>query len=414
MKIGEFAKKYGINPSAVRYYIDKALLSPKRENGQYSFDQTCVEQMDRIMRYKKCKFSLEEIEILSYYEGATNLKDKAVIREILQMFHEKAASIQREMESMEEVLQYLRQEIGHYQRLEESAQSQKQLAYVPLETLGLLHCPSCHGPLSLKAADLESRGVVRGELVCACGYRAVISDGMLLCEGALENTPFKAFENVDTVLAITDEFSTAYRTLIEKSHLWMYQQIVAGRRSIHTALAGPFSYNFLLKYMKTLPPDVLYVVVDISVRKLEKLKEYFSDFGKNILYIAGDIDKLPLKQESVDLYIDDFSGCNYIFTYNRELLGIVTPLMKRHGILLGHFVDYSRAPKSLENFRKDHEGFQPELMRLKKLYRDFSDAGIKLLEENNFGFPEGNQQDFVRNVSGEKVALIGYCGEKQT
>lgn len=412
MKIGEFAKKYGINPSAVRYYIDKALLSPKRENGQYSFDQSCVEQMDRIMRYKKCKFSLEEIEILSYYEGATNLKDKAVLREILQMYHEKAASIQREMESMEEVLQYLRQEIDLYQRLAESAQTRKQLAHVPLEALGLLRCPVCQGPLSLKAADLESRGVIRGELVCACGYHAAISDGVLVCEGALENTPFRAFENVDSVLAITDEFSTGYRTLIDKSHLWMYQQLVARHRPGAVVLAGPFSYNFLLKYMKTLPEDALYVLVDISVRKLEKLKEYFSDFGKRILYIAGSIDRLPLKRECVDLYIDDYSGNNYIFTYNRELFSTLAPLMKRHGVLVGHFVDYSRAPKSLENFRKDHEGFRPELMKLKKLYRDFSDAGIRLLEENHFGCPEGNQQDFVRNVCGEKIFLIGYCGEK--
>ena len=59
MKIGAFAKKYGINPSAVRFYIDKALLTPKRENGQYVFDETNSEQMKKILKYKSYRFTLE-------------------------------------------------------------------------------------------------------------------------------------------------------------------------------------------------------------------------------------------------------------------------------------------------------------------------------------------------------------------
>lgn len=105
-----------MNPSAVRYYIEKALLSPKRENGQYSFDQSCMEQMDRIMRYKKCRFSLEEIEVLSYFEGTTNLKDEAILQEFLQMYYEKAASIKQKIKELDAILQYIQQDIEHYQK----------------------------------------------------------------------------------------------------------------------------------------------------------------------------------------------------------------------------------------------------------------------------------------------------------
>ena len=412
MKIGEFAKKYHMNPSAVRYYIEKALLSPKRENGQYSFDQACVEQMDRIMRYKKCKFSLEEIEILSNYERATNLKDKAVIREILQMHHEKAAFVEQEIRELEEVLQYLRQEIEHYQKKAESIQRQEPLAYVPLEALELLHCPLCKKRLALKEADIESQGISKGKLVCSCGYHAAILDGMVLCKGAAKESPLRAFENVESVLAITDDFSPAFRNLIDKAHLWMYQQIVANDKGFHTIMAGPFSHNFLLKYIRILPENPLYFIVDVSVRKLEKLKEYFADTGRKIIYIAGKIDQIPIKESCIDLYIDDFSSNNCIFTYNQNTPSLVGPLIHPTGTLVGQIVDYSHAPQSLENFKKDHDEFNPELMKLKKIYRDFANAEIKVVEENNFGFLQGNQQDFVRHVSGEKISLITYCAKK--
>lgn len=64
MKIGDFAAKYGLNITAVRYYVDKALLTPERKNNQYIFNKTCMEDMEKILKYKSFNFSLEEIELL--------------------------------------------------------------------------------------------------------------------------------------------------------------------------------------------------------------------------------------------------------------------------------------------------------------------------------------------------------------
>ena len=83
MKTGAFAKKYGLKPSAVRFYIDKALLTPKLENGQYIFDHTCMDQMEKIIKYKNLKFTLEEIEIMLNYEHSGAVKDRAVVNTIL-------------------------------------------------------------------------------------------------------------------------------------------------------------------------------------------------------------------------------------------------------------------------------------------------------------------------------------------
>ena len=128
--------------------------------------------------------------------------------------------------------------------------------------------------------------------------------------------------------------------------------------------------------------------------------------------MAGKLEQIPIKKESIDVYIDDFSITNHIFTYNQNPIEVIGTLIKPYGLLLGVRSDYTHAPQSLENFKKDHDGFNPELMKRKKIYRDFAKAGFKIVEENNFGFPQGNQQDFLRNVSGEKVSVIACCAEK--
>lgn len=412
MKIGQFAKKYGINASAVRYYIDKTLITPKKENGQYIFDDMCIEQMDRIMRYKEYKFSLEEIELLSYYESTTNLKDKAVIDEIVQILHNKDDILRDEIKQLEDIRENLKGEISAYRTKAEDAESGRHLC-IPIEALEILYCPVCGSKLALRDADIEAEGISRGMLVCSCGYNAQVASGMIFCLGSSDETPFRAFENIDTVLAITDDFSPVYRNLIEKAHLWMYQQIMAKAKTFRYALAGPFSHNFMLKHMKSMPDDMVYIITDVSVKKLEKMRKYCSETDRKMIFIAGSADKLPVKKGSIDLYMDDFCGTNYTFTYNKDLFGSIGPLIKAGGMVTGQFIDYSAAPKSLENFRLDHEDFDPGMMKIQRIYSAFAAAGIRIDEKNNCGVTTGGRQHFARHVRGEQVSVISYCGIKE-
>lgn len=68
------------------------------------------------MQYKKYDFTLEEIEVLSYYEGASNLKDKDVIKKIIQILNQKIHQIEANMEEMENVLSYLHREVEEYKK----------------------------------------------------------------------------------------------------------------------------------------------------------------------------------------------------------------------------------------------------------------------------------------------------------
>ena len=99
------------------------------------------------------------------------------------------------------------------------------------------------------------------------------------------------------------------------------------------------------------------VIVDPSLNKIKRMKDYLSGFGKNILFIAGEISTVPLRKSSIDLYIDDFSFDNCVVTYNMNLFEVIVPFIKDGGKVIGHIVDYSRAPKSLKNIRTDHPDF---------------------------------------------------------
>lgn len=411
MRIGEFAKKFGINASAVRFYIDKAIITPKRVNGLYVFDETCVAQMNKIMRYKKCRFSLEEIEVLCYYERTTKLKDEAVNKEYLQIFHDKESQIRAEIKEREEVIRILEEEIKDYRKKADASNTDEYMN-IPVEALNILYCPLCGKKLPLRNADIGERGIVKGDLRCDCGYSTAVSEGMIVCEGSAEETPFKAFENIDSILAITDDFSPAYRNLIDKAHLWMYQSVAADKKPLKYVMIGPFSHNFMLKHIEELPEDPLYIIIDVSIKKIKKLQNYFAGTEKKILFVAGQMEELPIMKGSIDLYVDDFSSSNYTFTYSRNLFESISSLMKTDGMIVGLFIDYSLAPKSLENFKKDQENFNPELMKTSKVYETFRKAGLKIVEENNCGSTNGNRKDFTRNVIGEQVSVIAYYAKK--
>ena len=49
MRIGAFAEKYNMNVSAVRYYVERGLLTPQRRNNQYVFDDDCMKDMEKIL-----------------------------------------------------------------------------------------------------------------------------------------------------------------------------------------------------------------------------------------------------------------------------------------------------------------------------------------------------------------------------
>ena len=96
MKIGDFAKKYGLNITTVRYYVERALLTPERKNNQYVFTPSCMEDMEKILKYKSFRFSLEEIELLFFLEKTTKFRDETVLGIFSRLLKQKQAELEKE------------------------------------------------------------------------------------------------------------------------------------------------------------------------------------------------------------------------------------------------------------------------------------------------------------------------------
>ncbi len=393
MKIGEFARKYGINASAVRYYIDKSLITPRKENGQFVFDKTCMEQMERILEYKKYRFSLEDIDLLSYYEGAAGFRDKGVLGRIIEIFKRKEEDVQKEIDDLTEIQEGLNDKISRYEEMAEMSEEEVQ-RFLPIEVLDILFCPVCQRRLKLKSADIEGRGISKGVLGCSCGYHAAIANGMVLCEGRTEDSPLKIIDNVNAVEAVADDYSPALRALIEKAQLWVYQKITAKGKKFRYAMAGPLFHNFIPKYLRAMSEETLYIVTDVSTKKLEKTQKYLDDSQRKILYIAGEIEHIPIKKESIELYIDDFSGSNYSMISKDDVYKKIGPLMKPKATVVGQY-------------------FEAERTKLKKAAGAFNGAGIKLREEMICGATSENTPHFTENVNGEKISVIAYSAVKE-
>lgn len=64
MRIGVFARKFGVPPSTIRYYVQLGLIIPDIQNNQHLFHEKCLRDMEQVMEHKRMRFSLEEIHEL--------------------------------------------------------------------------------------------------------------------------------------------------------------------------------------------------------------------------------------------------------------------------------------------------------------------------------------------------------------
>lgn len=72
MRIGELARRTGVNPKTIRFYEEIGLLSPPQRTGSgyRTYGEEQVRQMEFILRAKRLGLSLEEIrDIIRIREG---------------------------------------------------------------------------------------------------------------------------------------------------------------------------------------------------------------------------------------------------------------------------------------------------------------------------------------------------------
>lgn len=405
MKIGDFARKYGLNITTVRYYVERALLTPERKNNQYIFNKSCMEDMEKILKYKRLRFSLEEIELLFFLEKTSKFRDDIILEIFSDLLNKKKRELEEDVKEISSIVKCLEDEIKNFSFI--SCAKDNSPNGIPFTFIPYLYCPVCQTPLSLESVNISNNKISSGKLLCQCGYESKIENGVILCSGYTESTPFKAFENIESVLSITEDYGNEYISLMDKTYMWMYHQIPEIKEPQYI-MAGPFTVNFLLRYCEKFSRNTIFIIIDPSLKRIKKLQDYMKDFDLQTVFIAGDLRKIPLKEECVNVYIDDFSSNNSIFTYNKSCYRHIAPLLKKKGVSVGIFLDYKEMPQSRRNFVKDHPDFIPEKMSLAHLKSDIKKSGLDIAETKLIGRTSGKEKQINRQVGNERIPFWGY------
>ena len=409
MKIGTFARKFNLNISTIRFYINNGLLVPSKLGGQYEFDMECVSDMEKILKYKMYDFSLEEIQLFFFMEKTSRFKDEVIIGVCIDLLNKKRKLLIDEKNNLTKIIDDIEKDIASLPTINNREVPD---GGIPFAMIPMLYCPNCQVPLKLDSATLSNGSIKSGNVSCDCGYKATILDGIILCEDFVEESPLKAFENIESIMSMKDQFSPTYRKLVAKTYLWMFNQIINQLDGNKCILTGPLAFNFILEYMEKMGMDNLYIIFDPSYKRILKLKKYLSSLGYKITFIVGKPDCLPIKNETIDFYIDDYSTVNSLFTYNTFSTENIAPLLKKSGELIGIFTSYNKAAKSIRNFKQNHPDFIPEKMTFGGLKYHWSQNSIEICEDKIIGETTPNEIHFPQNVFGETVEVHGYHARK--
>ncbi len=109
MRIGAFAKRFGVPQSTVRYYIQRGILIPEKRNGQHLFPESCINDMERVMEFKSLLFSLDNILELLTLHRKFNLSQKSDVDAYMRLLIQHKDYLQEELSTAVKQEERLRQ-----------------------------------------------------------------------------------------------------------------------------------------------------------------------------------------------------------------------------------------------------------------------------------------------------------------
>lgn len=109
MRIGPFARRFGVPQSTIRYYIQRGILIPEQRNGQHLFPESCISDMERVMEFKRLQFSLDDILELLTLHRKFNLSQKSDVDAYMLLLARQKKRLQEELAAAAAQEEFLRQ-----------------------------------------------------------------------------------------------------------------------------------------------------------------------------------------------------------------------------------------------------------------------------------------------------------------
>lgn len=411
MKIGELAQLCGVPQATIRYYVRTGMLVPDDSGSQYNFTEREYQNLQLILKMKRQKFNLKEIQDYLVLTRHSNFIEPDTIAACLQMLDAKRQELSQEIGELQQSVQEIDQEILD---LSSRAVQSADKTGVPLVALNLLACPHCGMRLKVDNASIQDGGIWSGTLYCAngeCpkGYHAAIEHGIVktgnLYTGDHDWPDLKRglYRNM------VPEFSTGMQKCYDYLSEELKKADLHGKVVLESNINGHF---FFYQYLHLLPEDCVLVVTDKFPEILEMYRDLIEQLGvkQDILYIADNSVNFPLKRECVDFHVSYWGENEYQLYHQRPFVEDAKKYFKESIRVLGAYISFDRGAVSCKNLKVKYPECCEYPYQMDHLRQAYAQAGFKVeaAEVSSLTDSGGRQFSFACHVPGEVMRIFRF------
>ena len=407
IRIGAFSKKHKVTQSTVRHYLDIGLLTTKKLGGQYFFHEKDSRDMEEIIKLKQLGFSLNEILKLLKYLRLTGIKTEEYNKLLVSMLEQKKIEIDKVWRKYEEINSKINETI---ETLQNTSKKESKIIGFPIAYLGILTCPECKSKLNINKGTINNSMLIEGSAICPCGYQAKIDYGILIEEKTVGKRDLNGnpWPSRDEYLKVV---SSNYINFINSGMNKITEKLKDYDRGSKLILELQHCVGYFLRYyIEYKSMDSTYILVDYDINKIIELKKdlELNREDVNFIFLCCNIDRIPLKDSSIDIVIDHWKTKDYALTNKDFVLKKVLHLLKSDGILGGVY-PYFKNMKNIENI---HE-YALDYYKREKLIDKIENLGIvKESITDTDSIIESNPYNY--DISGKEVYQMIYLGKVKT
>ena len=434
MKIGEFAKKYNVPISTIRYYIEEGLLTPRKKGAQYDFNEANESEIQLLIDLRESSFSLEEMRQFVNISRILDEKDPARYKELKALFRGKRARLTQQIQDIKGTIHTINLKLDDLEAKESilvpSHQSTPSPAVshgLPLSFLTYIACPDCGRPLDMENAKLSAGTVLSGTLKCSCGYEGRIEDGIIYVDSHidLDQDPVFCDDYFSDPFTSGDEslfyecFLSApqgYLSINYEARTWI-NEIVQERLSppgiiLFPDIASVFPYLYSdSEYLQ----KAILVIMGLSKKATIATRKHMDtlDSDLNIIYIVSPSNRLPLRKKTIDLLVDYLSSYNYAFFFDRPFYDYIDSYFSDTASIAGFLSYYKPGSESVRNITDEYSHAMNPFIDLSSYMENLRSHGYTITADKAIGSNTVLSDYFHYHVHGEQQYLHTFLASRQ-
>lgn len=336
VKIGEVSKLLGLSVATIRYYIEIGLLVPERKNYHHHFTDKDVEELKLILSYKDMYFSLKEIHDILSVERVSYSNMPRETKKVVKLLSNKYNSLVSQRNSIDTAIDRLKKIILETKHI---SSNPTDISGIPLTFLKLLNCPVCECDFVIKGATIKNGEIISGELLCNCGNRLEIQDGILFVDPVSHIYDTTLFDISNTLL---EEYDAKTITVLKQDEKQLLSNLLSEKEYHNKVIleTNIKRWFFLLKNIEYFNEDNHFIIAERYPEVIRFYKSQIEKKGLNhkALFLVCKPDKYPIKKKSIDLWVDYIDSNEHNETEDSFLPELIKPYLNSnarvHGIVI--------------------------------------------------------------------------------